>query len=588
MGLLDRKSRGRRRQSSSPSSTSDTLSTPSAAEQSTPNHEPSSSSLTSPSSSNISDLFSRAYLSPNRTASAPSPPADAAVALPQLYGHAHDVPHHQRPLSSTGPPFGGPPQQPRTMPSKKPPGSPAAQYIQHARRRVASPTIQSPRPGGSDAAQAADLALVCKKEKDQREPKYPNTRGETSRFNKGGGAWPKPDPNVRPSDALLPVQIKMTESAAVGADANSETRKMKVWQKILTPDEATTRMASELRQKPTMFRPPSDWVHGRTNRPQWRRHRALIISVRYRWTRAMRELKGTNNDMREMFRVLVDRLGFAPGNIRVLCEGELAVAGPEAERRVAQPTKKNIMEGLSWLVDGMREGDSGFFFFAGHGEETRDTSGDEISGFDQVIIPCDFATAGHLKDDDMHKLMVRRVPRGARMTAVVDACHAGSVLDLPVEYWYRESVKQYMPDSVKETVEDHSGSSSRARLALWDKAPKCLVDGVDEIGEVVLFSGSSDMQNAADAPVRDKKTWMGVFTYCFAHQVNKLYPSVHHGGLCYGPCENVTFGDLMDEVKKGVGARLIECFPTTGSEHIQIPQISSSYVFDPYATPFGI
>jgi hypothetical protein len=37
---------------------------------------------------------------------------------------------------------------------------------------------------------------------------------------------------------------------------------------------------------------------------------------------------------------------------------------------------------------------------SGHGGQTKDLDGDEDDGFDEVIYPLDFKTAGHIVDDD--------------------------------------------------------------------------------------------------------------------------------------------------------------------------------------------
>ena len=44
-------------------------------------------------------------------------------------------------------------------------------------------------------------------------------------------------------------------------------------------------------------------------------------------------------------------------------------------------------------------------FHPGHGGQTKDQDGDEDDGYDEVIYPVDFRTAGHIVDDDMHKIM---------------------------------------------------------------------------------------------------------------------------------------------------------------------------------------
>ena len=43
----------------------------------------------------------------------------------------------------------------------------------------------------------------------------------------------------------------------------------------------------------------------------------------------------------------------------------------------------------------------------GHGGQTPDTDGDEEDGYDEVISPVDFRSAGHIVDDEMHRIMVK-------------------------------------------------------------------------------------------------------------------------------------------------------------------------------------
>ena len=51
----------------------------------------------------------------------------------------------------------------------------------------------------------------------------------------------------------------------------------------------------------------------------------------------------------------------------------------------------------------------------GHGGQTKDLDGDEDDGYDEVIYPVDFRTAGHIVDDDMHAIMYAQPSSAANL-----------------------------------------------------------------------------------------------------------------------------------------------------------------------------
>lgn len=71
------------------------------------------------------------------------------------------------------------------------------------------------------------------------------------------------------------------------------------------------------------------------------------------------------------------------------------------------------------------------FHFSGHGSQQRNYTGEEVDGYDETLCPVDFETQGMLVDDEINTTLVRPLPRGARLHAIIDACHSGTVLDLP-------------------------------------------------------------------------------------------------------------------------------------------------------------
>jgi len=95
-----------------------------------------------------------------------------------------------------------------------------------------------------------------------------------------------------------------------------------------------------------------------------------------------------------------------------------------------QPTRRNIIEAMQWLVQGANPNDSLFFHYSGHGGQAADTNGDEEDGTDETIYPVDFKQAGMIIDDEMHAIMVRPLPAGCRLTAIFD-CEFEHVGRLP-------------------------------------------------------------------------------------------------------------------------------------------------------------
>lgn len=93
--------------------------------------------------------------------------------------------------------------------------------------------------------------------------------------------------------------------------------------------------------------------------------------------------------------------------------------------------KRNIRDALRWLVEGSQSGDSLVFHYSGHGSRVLDRDGDELDGYDEALVPLDYDTEGKILDDEINAAIVRPLPRGAMLHAVIDTCFSGTFLDLP-------------------------------------------------------------------------------------------------------------------------------------------------------------
>ena len=134
--------------------------------------------------------------------------------------------------------------------------------------------------------------------------------------------------------------------------------------------------------------------------------------------------------------------------------------------------------------------------------------GDEDDGYDEVIYPVDFRVAGHIVDDEMHRIMVKPLQPGVRLTAIFDSCHSGSILDLPYLYHSNGRVK---------------GSDVTAAFKKKRATP----------ADVITWSGSADSQTSADTVQNGLA--VGAMSHAFisalreerAHTFESLFLAIH-------------------------------------------------------------
>ncbi|KAJ1971796.1 Ca(2+)-dependent cysteine protease, partial [Dimargaris verticillata] len=211
------------------------------------------------------------------------------------------------------------------------------------------------------------------------------------------------------------------------------------------------------------------------------------------------------NDVRNIKRFLIELFNFR--------ETDMVVLTDDARDPQSQPTRANIIRGMNWLVSDARPNDSFFFHFSGHGSQVKDTSGDEIDGYDETILPVDYKYAGQIVDDEMNAIMVRRLPQGARLTAIFDSCHSGTALDLPFVYDHRgRLVQNQVSELATKSLMSAGGAYLSGDILTAGKSVfsglKTMVSGTkiqkrqkdlkSTVGDVIMFSGCKDSQTSAD------------------------------------------------------------------------------------------
>lgn len=160
--------------------------------------------------------------------------------------------------------------------------------------------------------------------------------------------------------------------------------------------------------------------------------------------------------------------------------------------------------------------------------------GDEDDGYDEVIYPVDFRYAGHIVDDEMHRILVNSLQPGVRLTCIFDSCHSGSALDLPYVYSTQGILKE--PNLAKEAGQGLLGAISAYTRGDMGSVVGTAVDffkkaskGNDAYNktmqtktspaDVIMWSGSRDDQTSQDASVAGRAT--GAMSWAFITALKK-------------------------------------------------------------------
>ncbi|KAJ3519020.1 hypothetical protein NM688_g9362 [Phlebia brevispora] len=302
--------------------------------------------------------------------------------------------------------------------------------------------------------------------------------------------------------------------------------------------------------------------------------KAVCIGINYNNTQA--QLRGCVNDAKNVRKYLIRHHNYKSHDVVMLTD--------DATDPRLLPTRQNILNAMHWLVHNAHPHDS--LFFHCHGGQIPDTvsvrdhhmfsppqipptlagsptsgrvsgiaqpggavrpspqlevyrrppgrlslkdkDGDEVDGWDEVIFPVDYKKTGVITDDEMHKLMVKPLPTGCRLTALFDSCHSGSVLDLPYLYHTNGRVKgsQVTPSHIQE-------KSTPA--------------------DVISWSGCNDSQTSADTT--EQGVAVGAMSYAFM--------------TCLREKPNSTYQELLRNIRA-----------ILRDKYKQKPQLSSSHHID--------
>ncbi|KAI1773946.1 caspase domain-containing protein [Hypoxylon cercidicola] len=248
------------------------------------------------------------------------------------------------------------------------------------------------------------------------------------------------------------------------------------------------------------------------------KRKALLIGINYFGQQG--ELKGCINDTKNVSQFLIERYGYKREDMIILTDDQ--------QNPIMIPTKANMLRAMEWLVSGAQPNDALFLHYSGHGGQARDEDGDEEDGYDEVIYPVDYKTAGHIVDDQLHQKVVNPLVAGVRLTCIFDSCHSGSVLDLPYLYSTKGVLKEpnlaaeagqgllkafssYTKGDMAGVAKSLFGIATTAYRG--DDGYKKTIQTKTSPADVIMWSGSKDDQTSADATIAAQAT--GAMSYAF-------------------------------------------------------------------------
>ncbi|KAJ7135684.1 caspase domain-containing protein [Mycena epipterygia] len=151
--------------------------------------------------------------------------------------------------------------------------------------------------------------------------------------------------------------------------------------------------------------------------------KALLIGIRTYNTVGYPELTAAHGDVRKMRDLLISTYNYAPSDISILIDD-----GIEDH---PQPTRDNIFLAITKLVKDAEEGDRFCFHYSGHSTQVDNPySNSEEDRKDQCLVPMD-GEEKMIMDNELRARLIKPLPSGAHLVAILDTCHSGTLLDLP-------------------------------------------------------------------------------------------------------------------------------------------------------------
>ncbi len=208
---------------------------------------------------------------------------------------------------------------------------------------------------------------------------------------------------------------------------------------------------------------------------------ALLIGINYTGTDS--QLMGCCNDASNMRSVLIQHYGYDSNNIVLMTDTGCLIGNKLHD---IKPTKENILLYFRQLMQNKTQAQL-FFHFSGHGTYFRDINNDEDDNRDECLVPLDYNQNGLIIDDVLRLYISKFLHPTTTLTAIIDACHSGTALDLKYE------INCTSLPIVEQPSEKYDWREWTAEYTLKQSSQ------YSDYGNILMISGCRDYQTSADA-----------------------------------------------------------------------------------------
>lgn len=212
-------------------------------------------------------------------------------------------------------------------------------------------------------------------------------------------------------------------------------------------------------------------------------NRALIVGIN-NYEDNRNKLRGCVNDANALCTVLTSRYQYR--DVSMLTDHAA--------------TKQNILSNLRALIEATGKGDTGIFYFSGHGCQIPNA--DEADRFDECLVTHDHDWDNALSDDDIRDCLSRH-RQGANIALIIDSCHSGDLDDSG------DKKVEFHPPEIADALASKRAESVTNVLGRKDSDPKTQ--------RHILFSACKSDEFALERKVN--KQWRGLFTSVFVRQL---------------------------------------------------------------------